>query len=85
LNESVDISAYTYLAAARNKITNNLAVDPAVEAVDLAATELAIALALLLFNKIFLLPHLLQALTGLDNVICKPISTKRSSASTANT
>jgi hypothetical protein len=35
-----------------------LAVDPAVEAVGLAATELAVALVLLLFNEIFLPPLL---------------------------
>ena len=50
-----------------------LAVDPTIEAIDLAAAKLAVDLVLLLFNEIFLLPHL-QALTGLDNVLCKPIS-----------
>jgi hypothetical protein len=50
-----------------------LAVDPAVEAVGPAATELAVALVLLLFDEIFLPPRL-QALTGLDNVLRKPIS-----------
>ena len=35
-----------------------LAVDPAVEAADLAVTEFAVALVLLLFNEIFLPPLL---------------------------
>jgi hypothetical protein len=50
-----------------------LVVGLVVEAVDLAATELAVALVLLLFNEIFLPPRL-QAPTGLDNVLRKPIS-----------
>ena len=36
----------------RIAVTNNLAVDPAVELIDLIATELAVALVLLLFNEI---------------------------------